>query len=138
MKDSKKKISEQEQVTDVKGTIVGFVAPDPEEKSQEQEIQDFKLKKQSEKELAKLSEEEQKAKRKEYQEEEERLEGVKVELIKSIKERIPAIEKKFKFVPPPTKKGKVVQKVKGKTLQNIEEKDAELSRNQNEAEKERE
>ena len=128
---------EQEQVADVKGTIVGFVAPDPVEQTQEQEIQNFRLKKQKEKELAKLSEEEQKRKRKEHAEEEERLEGVKAELIKSIKERIPAIEKKFKLVIAPVKKGKVVEKVKGKT-KNIEEKEADLSKTQNQDEKERE
>lgn len=133
---NKKGNNEQEQVTDVKGTIVGFVAPDPEEKNQEQEIQDFQLKKQNERELAALSEEEQKKKREEYKKEEERLEGVKTELIKSIKERIPAIEKKFKFVEPPVKKGKVVQKVKSKTRQNIEEKEADLSKTQNQEEKE--
>ena len=54
----------EELVTDVKGTIVGFVAPDPVEQTQEEEIQKFKLKKESEKERAKLSEEEQKRKRK--------------------------------------------------------------------------
>lgn len=133
---NKKSNNEQEQVTDVKGTIVGFVAPDPEVKTQEQEIQDFQLKKQNERELARLSEEEQKKKREAYKKEEERLEGVKAELIKSIKERIPAIEKKFKFVEPATKKGKVVQKVKSKTRQNIEEKEANLSKTQNQDEKE--
>lgn len=136
--ENKKSKNEQEQVTDVKGTIVGFVAPDPEEKTQEQEIQDFRLKKQNERELATLSEEDQKKKRDAYKKEEERLEGVKAELIKSIKERIPAIEKKFKFVQPTVKKGKVVQKVKSKTLQNIEEKEADLSKTQNQEEKERE
>lgn len=135
---NKKTNNEQEQVTDVKGTIVGFVAPDPVEQTQEQEIQNFKLKKQNERQLAKLSEEEQKKKREEYEKEEKKLEGVKAELIKSLKERIPAIEKKFKFVEPPVKKGKVVEKVKSKTLQNIEEKDADLSKTQTQDEKERE
>ena len=110
------KIENEEKVTDIKGTIVGFVAPDPKEKTQEQEIQDFELKKQSERELARLSEEEQKKKRKEYKEEEERLEKVKAELLQSIKVRIPAIEKKFKIELPNNKKGKVVEKqnVKGR------------------------
>lgn len=135
---NKKGNNEQEQVTDVKDTIVGFVAPDPVEQTQEEEIQNFKLKKQSERELAKLSEEEQKAKRKEYEEEEERLKGVKVELLKSLRERIPAIEKKFKLVVASVKKGKVVEKVQSKTLKNIEEKTAELSKTQNQDEKERE
>lgn len=134
----KKSNKEQEQVTDVKGTIVGFIAVDPEEKTQEQEIQDFRLKKQSERELAELSEGEQKKKREEYEEEEKKLEGVKAELIKSIKERIPAIEKKFKIVEPPVKKGKVVQKVKSKTRQKAEEKEEDLSKTQNQEEKERE
>lgn len=133
----KKINNEQEQITDVKGTIVGFVAPDPVEQTQEQEIQDFKLKKQTEKQLAQLTEEEQKKKRKEYEEEEKKLEGVKAELIKSIKERIPAIEKKFKFAEPLTKKGNVVEKVQSKTLKNIEEKKAELSKTQDQDEKER-
>ena len=134
----KKKKVNNEQVTDVKGTIVGFVAPDAVEQTQEEEIQNFKLKKETEKQLAQLSEEEQKKKRKEYEEEEKRLEGVKTELIKSIKERIPAIEKKFKFVEPPVKKGKVVQKVKSKTIQNIEQKEADFAKSENQEEKERE
>lgn len=110
------KIESEEKVTDIKGTIVGFVAPDPKEKTQEQEIQDFELKKQSERELARLSEEEQKKKRKEYAKEEERLEKVKAELLQSIKVRIPAIEKKFKIELTNNKKGKVVEKqnVKGR------------------------
>ena len=133
-----KKINSEEQVTDVKGTIVGFVAPDPVEQTQEEEIQKFQLKKQNEKELAQLSEEEQKKKRKKYEEDEQKLEGVKAELLKSIRERIPAIEKRFKLVIAPTKKGKVVEKVQGKTLQNIEAKDADLSKTQIQDEKERE
>jgi len=129
--------NEQEQVTDVKGTIVGFVAPDPQELSQEEEIQEFRLKRQTEKDFEKLSEEEQKKKRKEYQEEEEKLEGVKAELLRSIRERIPAIEKRFKLVLPAAQKGRVVEKVKTKTRKNIEEKDSELQNNQNKVEKER-
>lgn len=131
------KINSEEKVTDIKGTIVGFVAPDPKEKTQEQEIQDFELKKQSERELARLSEEEQKKKRKEYKEEEERLEKVKAELLQSIKVRIPAIEKKFKIELPNNKKGKVVEKqnVKGR----VQSKDIEPQQeNQKEEEKERE
>jgi len=128
----------EEQVTDVKGTIVGFIAPDPEEKTQEQEIIDFKLKKETEKQLAKLSEEEQAKKRKEYEKEEERLEGVKAELLKSIRERIPAIEKKFKLAETVVKKGKVVGKVKSRTQEKIEKRDAELQKEQNQDEKERE
>lgn len=133
-----KKINNEEQVTDVKGTIVGFVAPDPVDKSQEQEIQEFRLKKQNERELAQLSEEEQKKKREEYEKEEEKLEGVKTELLKSIRERIPAIEKKFRFTQPPVKKGKVVQKVNSKTLQKVQEKEADLQKTQTQDEKERE
>lgn len=135
---NKKGNNEQEQVTDVKDTIVGFIAPDPAEQTQEEEIQNFKLKKKTERELAKLSEEEQKAKRKEYEEEEKKLEGVKLELLKSIRERIPAIEKKFKIVIESAKKGKVVEKVQSKTLKNIEAKDTDLSKTQNQDEKERE
>ena len=48
MNDKKNK---QEKVTDIKGTIIGFVAPDPEEKTQEQEIENFKIKKETEKSL---------------------------------------------------------------------------------------
>lgn len=136
MKKTGKKENE-EKVTDIKGTIVGFVAPDPKEKTQEQEIQDFELKKQSERELARLSEEEQKKKRKEYKEEEERLEKVKAELLQSIKVRIPAIEKKFKIELPNNKKGKVVEKqnVKGR----VQSKDLDPQKEkQKEEEKERE
>lgn len=131
------KINSQEKVTDIKGTIVGFVAPDPKEKTQEQEIQDFELKKQSERELARLSEEEQKKKRKEYAKEEERLEKVKAELLQSIKVRIPAIEKKFKIELTNNKKGKVVEKqnVKGRVQSKHIEQQQEK---QNEDEKERE
>lgn len=134
---NKKSNNEEEKITDVKGTIVGFVAPDPTEQTQEQEIQDFRLKKQSERELAKLSEEEQKKKREEYEKEEERLEEVKTELLKSIKERIPAIEKRFKLVIATEKKGKVVEKVQSKTLQKINEKEDEMQKSQNQDEKER-
>lgn len=134
----KKKNNEQEKVTDVKGTIVGFVAPDPEEKTQEQEIQDFKLKQQNDKEFAMLSEEEQRKKREEYREEEEKIEKIKAELLESIKVRIPAIEKKFKLVETTMKKGNVVEKVKSKTLENLEEKEADLQKNQNKDQKERE
>ena len=38
------KTNSEEKVTDVKGTIVGFIAPEPEEKTQEQEIQDLTIK----------------------------------------------------------------------------------------------
>lgn len=133
---NKKSNSEQEQVTDIKGTIVGFVKPEPKEKTQEQEIQEFQLKKQNEKELALLSEEEQKIKREEYKKEQEKLEKVKAELIISIKERIPAIEKTF--ATPITNKDKIVQKVKSKTPQKIKEKEENLTKNQNKEEKERE
>ncbi len=135
MKDRK---NPEEQITDVKDTISGFVAPDPVEQTQEQEIQEFRLKKQSERELAKLSEEEQRKRRKKYAEEEERLEGVKTELLKSIRERIPAIEKKFKLVIENSKRGKVVQKVKNNTRQKSAKKVEDLSKIQNQDEKERE
>lgn len=128
----------EEQVTDVKGTIVGFTAPDPVEQTQEEEIQNFKLKKESERELAKLSEEEQKAKREKYKAEEEKLEGVKAELLRSIKERIPKIEEKFKLVIASTKKGKVVEKIQGKTQQKVQQKQENLEQSQNLDEKERE
>ena len=85
------KISNEEKVTDIKGTIVGFVAPDPKEKTQEQEIQEFRLQKQNEREMALLSEEEQKKKREQYEADEERLEKIKAELLQSIKVRVPAI-----------------------------------------------
>ena len=127
-----------EQVTDLKGTIVGFVEQDPIEKTQEEEIQNFKLKQESERELAKLSEEEQKEKRKKYKEEEEKLEGVKAELLKSIKERIPKIEEKFKLVIASAKKGKVVEKIQGKTQQKLQQKEENLEQSQNFDEKERE
>ena len=130
--------NKQEQVTDVKGTIVGFVAPDPEEKSQEQEIQDFRLKRETERELAQLSEEERRKKKAEYEKEEEKLERVKTELLQSIKERIPAIEKKFKVVETPTKKGKVVEEVKGQTPKKLETKELDFEKTQNNDEKERE
>ena len=127
----------EEKVTDVKETIVGFIAPDPVEKTQEEEIQNFKLKKESERELARLSEEEQKAKREKYKEEEEKLEGVKAELIRSIKERIPKIEEKFKLVIANAKKGKIVEKIQGKTQEKIKEKEENFEQSQNLDEKER-
>ena len=127
-----------EQETDVKGTIVGFIATDPVEQTQEEEIQNFRLKKESEKVLAKLSEEEQKKKREYYEEEEKKLERVKEELLKSIRERIPAIEKKFKTVIAPTKKGKVVEKVNGKSYQKTSKKDEDLQNSISQDEKERE
>ena len=135
---NKRKNNQKEQVTDVKGTIVGFIAPDPEEKSQEQEIQDFRLKRETERELARLSEEEQKKKRAQYEKEEEKLERVKTELLQSIKERIPAIEKKFKIVEAPTKKGKIVEEVKGKTPKNLARKKQDCEKIQTNDEIERE
>lgn len=130
------KTSNEEKVTDIKGTIVGFIAPDSKEKTQEQEIQDFKLKKQNEKELEVLSEEEQKKKREQYEEEEEKLEKVKAELLQSIKVRIPAIEKKFKMIVQTKKKGKVVEKQNVKGI--AQSKEIQLQQEVQEQEKERE
>lgn len=130
------KVNNEEKVTDIKGTIIGFVEPDQKEKTQEQEIQDFILKRQTERELAYLSEEEQKRKRKQFEEEEEKLEKVKEELLQSIKIRIPAIEKKFKIVEETNKRGKVVEKqqVKGK-VQNKELEPPEETKKQDEKER---
>lgn len=128
----------QEQVTDIKGTIVGFVAPEQEEQTQEEEIQNFKFRKEKEKEIAKLSEEEQKKKREELEKDEERLERIKAELLRSIKERIPAIEKRFKMESPTTKKGKVVEKVNGKVPKKMEQKDNTLEKEPSNDQKERE
>lgn len=128
----------QEQVTDIKGTIVGFVAPEQEERTQEEEIQNFKLRKEKEKEIAKLSEEEQKKKREELEKDEERLERIKAELLRSIKERIPAIEKRFKMESPTTKKGKVVEKVNGKVPKKMQQKDNTLEKEPSNDQKERE
>lgn len=130
--------NKEEKITDVKGTIIGFVEPDPIEQSQEEEIQKFKLKKQNERELAKLSEEEQKEKRKKYEEEEEKLEDVKAELIKSIKERIPAIEKKFRIIMEPTKKIKITQKVQEKTVKKEQKKEEKIQEEPKIEEQERE
>lgn len=130
--------SQEGQVTDIKGTIVGFIAPEQVEQTQEEEIQNFKLKKQKEKEIAMLSEEEQKKKREEIEKEEERLEKIKAELLRSIKERIPAIEKRFKMEMPTTKKGKVVEKVNGKATKKIQQKDNTLEKEQDNDEQERE
>lgn len=128
----------QEQVTDIKGTIVGFVAPEQEEQTQEEEIQNFKFRKEKEKEIAKLSEEEQKKKREELEKDEERLERIKAELLRSIKERIPAIEKRFKMESPTTKKGKVVEKVNGKVPKKMQQKDNTLEKEPSNDQKERE
>lgn len=130
--------SQEGQVTDIKGTIVGFIAPEQEEQTQEEEIQNFKLKKQKEKEIAMLSEEAQKKKREEIEKEEERLEKIKAELLRSIKERIPAIEKRFKMEMPITKKGKVVEKVNGKSSKKMQQKDNILEKEQDNDEQERE
>ena len=130
--------SQEGQVTDIKGTIVGFIAPEQEEQTQEEEIQNFKLKKQKEKEIAMLSEEAQKKKREEIEKEEERLEKIKAELLRSIKERIPAIEKRFKMEMPITKKGKVVEKVNGKSSKKMQQKDNILEKGQDNDEQERE
>ena len=129
----------QEQVTDIKGTIVGFVAPEQVEQTQEEEIQNFKLRKKKEKEIEKLSEDEQKKKREEIEKEEERLEKIKAELLKSIKERIPAIEKRFKIEVATPKKGKVVvEKVNGKAPKKMQQKDNTFEKEPNNDEKERE
>ena len=41
-------IESEEKVTDIKGTLVGFIAPEQEEQTQEEEIQNFQLKKKQE------------------------------------------------------------------------------------------
>ena len=130
--------SQERQVTDIKGTIVGFIAPEKEEQTQEEEIQNFKLRNQKEKEIANLSEDEQKKKREEFEKDEERLEKIKAELLRSIKERIPAIEKRFKMEMPTTKKGKVVEKVNGKSPKKMQQKDNTLEKEQDNDEQERE
>lgn len=132
-----KRDDKKEKVTDVKGTIVGFTSPDPVEKTQEEEIQEFKLKK-DERELAKLSDAERKEKEKKFKEEEERVEKAKSELLVSIRKRIPAIEKRFKLVVAPIKKGKVVENVKSNSRQKIVKKDKDLPKEQENSEKERE
>ena len=140
MKNKKTINKKQEQTTDVKGTIIGFITPDPTEKTQEQEIQDFEIKKETDKELATLSEEEQKKKREKYKKEEARLLKIKEELLRSIRERIPAIEKRFRIVVK-QEKGKVVPKVKSqKTSEISKKKNMNLSQNRTlgEGEKERE
>ena len=140
MKNKKTINKKQKQTTDVKGTIIGFITPDQTEKTQEQEIQDFEIKKETDKELATLSEEEQKKKREKYKKEEARLLKIKEELLRSIRERIPAIEKRFRIVVK-QEKGKVVPKVKSqKTSEISKKKNMNLSQNRTlgEGEKERE
>ena len=96
----------KENQIDVKNTIVGFIAPEEPEKTQEQEIIDFKLKRDREQ----VEEEEKKEEKKlSYEEEEERLKKIKQELLQSLNVRIPAIEKRFKMQEPTLKK----QKIKG-------------------------
>ncbi len=87
------KIKEEEKI-DVKGTIKGFMVEEQEQKTQEQEILDYKEKKKAEK-RRNLTEEELKRKREKDNEEEEKLKKIKQELLQSLKVRIPEIEKKF-------------------------------------------
>lgn len=87
------KIKEEEKV-DVKGTIKGFMVAEQAEKTQEQEILDYKEKKKTEK-RRNLTEEELKRKKEKDEEEEEKLKKIKQELLQSLKVRIPEIEKKF-------------------------------------------
>lgn len=87
------KIKEEEKV-DVKGTIKGFMVAEQAEKTQEQEILDYKEKKKTEKKRN-LTEEELKRKKEKDEEEEEILKKIKQELLQSLKVRIPEIEKKF-------------------------------------------
>lgn len=91
-KRSNKVIKEDE--IDIKQTIRGFVSAEQEEKTQEQEILDYKEKKDTEK-LRNMSPEEIRKQKEKEAEEEERLKKIKQELLRSLKERIPEIEKKF-------------------------------------------
>ena len=60
-------------------------------------------------------------------------------MLRSIKERIPAIEKRFKMeAPTTTKKGKVVEKVNGKVPKKMQQKDNTLEKEPSNDQKERE
>ena len=84
----------KEETVDIKGTIKGFVSEDKPEKTQEQEILEFKEKKKVAK-MRNLTLEEAKKVKEREEEEEERLKRIKQELIQSLRVRIPEIEKKF-------------------------------------------
>lgn len=92
---SKKAIKENEEKTIVIGEVIeSFVKEEPRELSSEEEIEKFELKNNS-KEQYYLSEEERKSKEAQEKEEEEKLEWQKKELLVSLQERIPAIEKRI-------------------------------------------
>lgn len=87
------KIKEEEKV-DVTGTIKGFITEEQSQKTQEQEILDYKEKKKTEK-LRNVTQEEIKRRKEKEDEEEEKLKRIKQELLQSLKVRIPEIERKF-------------------------------------------
>ncbi|MCI8654658.1 MAG: hypothetical protein HFJ48_02120 [Clostridia bacterium] len=104
------KIKEEEKV-DVAETIKGFISEDKPEKTQEQEILEFKEKKKAIRARNLTVEEEKRIKEKEA-EEEEKLRRVKQELLQSLKVRIPEIEKKFAITLDDSKNKKFAEKEK--------------------------
>lgn len=89
------KIKEEEKV-DVSGTIKGFITAEPSEKTQEQEILEYKEKRKAEK-LRNLTPDEIKRRKEKEDEEEKKLKRIKQELLQSLKVRIPEIEKRFRM-----------------------------------------
>ena len=107
----------KEETLDIKGTIKGFVSEDKPEKTQEQEILEFKEKKKVAK-MRNLTLEEAKKVKGREEEEEERLKRIKQELIQSLRVRIPEIEKKFSMMLDEGKNNKFSEKENIKIKEN--------------------
>lgn len=96
MDKSVKKVKKTEENKLVIGEVVeNFIKEEPVELSQEEEIEQFRIKKENERKIYNLNDEERKKKENEEQEEEEKLRKQKAELLTSLRERIPAIEKRI-------------------------------------------
>lgn len=99
----------KEEEIDIKQTVKAFVSEEKVEKSQEQEILEYKEKKKPEK-LRNLTPEEIKKVKEKEAEEEEKLKRIKQELLQSLKVRIPEIERRFAIVLDDSKNKKFSEK----------------------------
>lgn len=113
----KRKLEDTEK-TIVIGEVIGnFIKEEPKELSSEEEIIQFKIKREIQA-IKNMTEEEKKKKEEEARQEEEELQKQKRELLDSLQKRIPAIEKRIYGQVTPTKKESL--KVNGKGKDNIQ------------------
>lgn len=128
---SKDKIKIEKETKLVVGEVVSnFVKEEQVELTQEEEIEKFKLKKEK---LYNLTQEELKIKEEKEKEEEEELKKMKAELLKSLRERIPLIEKRIYGGKESTmkKSGLKVKESKEIDIEKINKKDENLQEKNN-------